>query len=160
MYSQSFEIRWSDLDANRHLANSSYQNFMSHTRMAFLVENGFSQQELVKYNIGPIVFYEHIFYFKEIKPEDKVKVSLELKGLSENGMFFQFEHNVYNQKGANCARCDMMGSWIDLKSRQLTVLPEHLLYPLEHLTKTEDYKVLTKEDTRKFGVKPKHLDKV
>jgi acyl-CoA thioester hydrolase len=160
MYSQSFEIRWSDLDANRHLANSSYQNFMSHTRMAFLVENGFSQQELVKYNIGPIVFYEHIFYFKEIKPEDKVRVSLELKGLSENGMFFQFEHNVYNQKGENCARCDMMGSWIDLKSRQLTVLPEHLLYPLEHLTKTEDYKVLTKEDTRKFGVKPKHLDKV
>ncbi|PKG43336.1 acyl-CoA thioesterase [Psychroflexus sp. MES1-P1E] len=160
MYSQSFEIRWSDLDANRHLANSSYQNFMSHTRMAFLVENGFSQQELVKYNIGPIVFYEHIFYFKEIKPEDKVRVSLELKGLSENGMFFQFEHNVYNQKGENCARCDMMGSWIDLKSRQLTALPEHLLYPLEHLTKTEDYKVLTKEDTRKFGVKPKHLDKV
>jgi acyl-CoA thioester hydrolase len=160
MYSQLFEIRWSDLDANRHLANSSYQNFMSHTRMAFLVENGFSQQELVKYNIGPIVFYEHIFYFKEIKPEDKVRVSLELKGLSENGMFFQFEHNVYNQKGENCARCDMMGSWIDLKSRQLTALPEHLLYPLEHLTKTEDYKVLTKEDTRKFGVKPKHLDKV
>ena len=160
MYSQSFEIRWSDLDANRHLANSSYQNFMSHTRMAFLVKNGFSQQELVKHNIGPIVFYEHIFYFKEIKPEDKVRVSLELKGLSEDGMFFQFEHNFYNQKGDNCARFDMMGSWIDLKSRQLTALPEHLLYPLEHLTKTEDYKVLTKDDTRKFGVKPKHLDKV
>ncbi|TXE17702.1 thioesterase [Psychroflexus gondwanensis] len=160
MYKQSFEIRWSDLDANRHLANSSYQNFMSHTRMAFLVENGFSQQELVKHNIGPIVFYEHIFYFKEIKPEDKVRVSLELKGLSEDGMFFQFEHNLYNQKGENCARCDMIGSWIDLTSRQLTALPEHLLYPLEHLTKTEDYKVLTKDDTRKFGVKPKHLDKV
>jgi acyl-CoA thioester hydrolase len=160
MYSQLFEIRWSDLDANRHLANSSYQNFMSHTRMAFLVKNGFSQQELVKHNIGPIVFYEHIFYFKEIKPEDKVRVSLELKGLSEDGMFFQFEHNLYNQKGENCARCDMMGSWIDLKSRQLTALPEHLLYPLEHLTKTEDYNVLTKEDTRKFGVKPKHLNKI
>jgi acyl-CoA thioester hydrolase len=75
-------------------------------------------------------------------------------------MFFQFEHNIYNQKGENCARCDMMGSWIDLKSRQLTALPEHLLYPLKQLTKTEDYKALTKEDTRKFGVKPKHLNKV
>lgn len=160
MYTKSFEIRWSDLDANRHLANSSYQNFMSHTRMAFLVEKGFSQQELVKHNLGPVVFYELIFYFKELKPEDQVKVSLELKGLSQDGMFFQFEHNIYNQKGQNSARCEMMGSWLDLTSRQLTSLPEHSLRPLEHLTKTEDYKTLTKEDTRKFGVKPKHLDQV
>lgn len=160
MYIKTFEIRWSDLDANRHLANSAYQNFMSHTRMAFLIENGFSQEELVKHNLGPIVFYEHIYYFKELKPEDTVRVSLELKGLSRNGMFFQFEHNLYNQKGENCARCEMMGSWLDLTSRQLTELPEHLFKPLEHLTKTEDFRILTKEDTRRFGVKPKHLNSV
>jgi len=158
MYIKSFEIRWSDLDANRHLANSAYQNFMSHTRMAFLIENGFSQKELVKHNLGPIVFYEHLYYFKELKPEDHVRVSLELKGLSEDGMFFQFEHNIYNQKGDNCARCEMMGSWLDLNSRQLTRLPQHLLKSLEHLVKTEDYKILTKEDTRRFGVKPKPLN--
>ena len=158
MYIKSFEIRWSDLDANRHLANSAYQNFMSHTRMAFLIENGFSQKELVKHNLGPIVFYEHLYYFKELKPEDHVRVSLELKGLSEDGMFFQFEHNIYNQNGDNCARCEMMGSWLDLNSRRLTRLPQHLLKPLEHLVKTEDYKILTKEDTRKFGVKPKPLN--
>ena len=158
MYTKSFEIRWSDLDANRHLANSAYQNFMSHTRMAFLIENGFSQKELVKHNLGPIVFYEHLYYFKELKPEDHVRVSLELKGLSEDGMFFQFEHNIYNQNGDNCARCEMMGSWLDLNSRRLTRLPQHLLKPLEHLVKTEDYKILTKEDTRKFGVKPKPLN--
>lgn len=35
MYSKQFEVRWSDLDANRHLANSAYMNFMSHTRMGF-----------------------------------------------------------------------------------------------------------------------------
>lgn len=158
MYTKLFEIRWSDLDANRHVANAAYQNFMSHTRMGFLIESGFSQEELVKSNLGPVVFYEHIYYFKELKPEDQARVSIELKGLSEDGMFFQFEHNVYNQDGKNCARCDMMGAWIDLSTRQLTALPNHLLTPLEQLSKTEDYKVLTKEDTRKFGVQPKHLN--
>lgn len=157
MYLKSFEIRWSDLDANRHLANSSYQNFMSHTRMAFLVESGFSQAELVKQNLGPVVFYEHIYYFKELKPEDRVQVSLEMKGLSGNGMFFQFEHNLYNQDGQNCARCEMLGAWIDLTSRQLTELPDHLLKSLNQMTKTADFKVLTKADTRKFGQKPKDL---
>lgn len=155
-FKKQFEVRWSDIDANRHLANSAYQNFMSHTRMAFLLKNGFTQKELAQYNLGPIVFYEHIYYFKEILPEDTVEVTLKLKGLSEDGMFFSFEHDFYNQNGKNCARCEMMGSWIDMKTRKLTALPEHLLTPLDKLEKTEDFKVLTQEDTRKYGVYPNH----
>lgn len=155
-YKKQFEVRWSDIDANRHLANSAYQNFMSQTRMAFLLQNGFTQKELAKHNLGPVVFYEHIYYFKEILPEDAVEVSLRLKGLSEDGMFFSFEHDFFNQKGQNCARCEMLGSWIDMKTRKLTVLPKHLLKPLELLGKTGDFKVLTKEDTRKYQVYPRH----
>jgi acyl-CoA thioester hydrolase len=154
-FKKEFEVRWSDIDANRHVANSAYQNFMSHTRMAFLLANGFTQKELIKYNLGPVVFYEHIYYFKELLPEDTVVVDLKLKGLSEDGMFFSFEHDFYNTKGENCARCEMMGAWIDMSSRGLTALPEHLLEPLEHLEKTDDFKILTKADTRKHGVMPR-----
>ncbi|RRO23215.1 acyl-CoA thioesterase [Flavobacteriaceae bacterium 14752] len=155
-YTKHFEVRWSDLDANRHLANSAYQNMMSHTRMAFLLDNGFTQKELVKYSLGPVVFYEHIYYFKEIKPEDKIEVTLKLKGLSKDGTFFAFEHDFYNDKGKNCARCEMLGSWIDLRTRKLKSLPPHLLQPLDNLAKTEDFKVLTKEDTRRFKVFPEN----
>lgn len=154
IYQKKFEIRWSDLDANRHLANSAYQNFMSHTRMGFLIENGFSSEELAKLNIGPVVFYEHIYYFKELLPEDKVLVSLQLKGLSEDGMFFEFEHNIFNQHGHNCARCEMMGGWINLKTRSLTSLSTNLTNRVKELDQTENFRVLTKEDTRKHGVKP------
>lgn len=155
-YSKTFEIRWSDLDANRHLANSAYQNMMSHTRMGFLLDNGFTQSELIEHNIGPIVFYEHIYYFKELLPKDSVEVDLKLKGLSENGMFFSFEHDFFNPKGQNCARCEMMGAWIDMKTRKLVALPKHLLKPLENLQKTVNFKQLTKEDTRKYNVFPKN----
>lgn len=65
MYTKSFDIRWSDLDANRHLANASYLNFMSHTRMGFLMECGFNQESMAQYQLGPVVFYEYIYYFKE-----------------------------------------------------------------------------------------------
>ena len=157
MYLKEFEIRWSDIDANRHLANSAYLNFMSHTRMSYLIENGFGQKELAKHNIGPVVFYEHVYYFKEVFSENPVKVSLELKGLSEDGMFFEFLHNIYDHNGKNCARCEMMGSWIDLETRKLIELPEKLLQNLKHLDKTEDFKVLTKEDTRKHQARPKNL---
>ena len=60
MHLKEFEVRWSDVDANRHLANSAYINFMSHTRMAFLWDPGLNQKILVIHQIGPVLFYEHM----------------------------------------------------------------------------------------------------
>jgi len=157
MYSKKFEIRWSDVDANRHLANSAYTNFMSHTRMAFLIEKGFTMSELAKHKIGPVVFYEHMYYFKEAFLGQPIKVSLEVSGLSENGTFFKFDHNFYNHKGENIAHCEMLGAWINLKERKLTTLPNELLTIADNFPKTKNYKVITKEDTREKGKNPKDL---
>lgn len=158
MYYKEFDIRWSDLDANRHLANTAYINFMSHTRMGFLMENGFGHRELETYNIGPVVFYEHIYYFREVFAGKPVKVSLELRGLSQDGMYFEFIHHFYDHKGRNFASCEIMGGWIDLQERKLTGLPLQLFNNLNSLSHTQDFKILTKEDTRKFNQKPVDID--
>lgn len=155
MYIKEFEVRWNDLDANRHLANSSYINFMSHTRLSYFMEKGFGQDNMVKHNLGPVVFYEHVFYFKEIFPGKPIRVSLQLNGISEGGMYFEFQQNFYNEEGKNLARCNMMGGWIDLKNRKLRDIPEVLFSAINQLDKTENYKILTKEDTRKFKQFPK-----
>lgn len=157
MYKKQFEIRWSDVDANRHLANSAYTNFMSHTRMAFLIEQGFTMKELAINNIGPVVFYEHMHYFKEAFMGQPITVSLEVSGLSEDGTFFKFDHNFYNHKGENIAFCEMFGAWIDLKARKITNLPKVLMDLADSFPKSQDYKILTKEDTRKHGRVPKNL---
>ncbi|MGS2763347.1 acyl-CoA thioesterase [Sinomicrobium sp. M5D2P9] len=158
MYFKEFDIRWSDMDANRHLANSAYINFMSHTRMSFLIENGLTQKELAKHHIGPVVFYEHVYYFKEVFAGKPIKVSLELAGMSEDGRFFEFHHNFYDDKGRNFARCEMMGAWIDMNTRKLTGLPPEFTHILDSLPRTADFKVLTKESTRKFGKQPRDLE--
>lgn len=155
MYKKEFEIRWSDIDANRHLANTAYINFMSHTRMGFLMENGFGHNEMARHNLGPVVFYEHIYYFKEVFAGKPVTVTLQLKGLSEDGMYFEFVHDFYDHKGRNFASCEMMGAWIDLKERKLIGLPAELFQKLDGLEHTSDFRILTKEDTRKFGKRPK-----
>ena len=157
MFLKEFEVRWSDLDANRHLANSAYTNFMSHTRMAYLLELGFDHKVLTENKIGPVVFYEHMYYFKEVFPGKPIKVSLEVMGLSEDGCFFEFHHNFYDSNGKNVAYCEMMGAWMDLDSRQLTGLSQELLERFQEVEKAEGFKVLTKEDTRKFAKRPKDL---
>lgn len=154
MYLKDFEIRWSDVDANRHLANSAYVNFMSHTRVAYFEEHNFSLSHLAKYNISPVIFYEHIYYFKEAFLGTPIRVGMELAGLSEDGMFFKIIHNIYNDKGENLSHCEVLGAWIDLKTRALAPLPEDYLAEMNKFPKSDDFKVLTKEDTRKFGKKP------
>ena len=157
MYTKQFEVRWNDIDANRHLANSAYINFMSHTRLSFMYENGFGQSEMSKNDLGPVVFYEHMYYFKEVFPGKPITVSLQLKGLSEDGRFFSFLHNFYDSNGINLARCEMMAGWIDLTTRKLRAIPDALLDSLQNLEKTKDFYTITKEDTRKHGQKPEHL---
>ena len=73
------------MDANRHLANSAYINFMSHTRMGFLMENGFGHGELVKHNLGPVVFYEHIYYFREVFGGRTASADSQYPGPAEKG---------------------------------------------------------------------------
>lgn len=154
MHVKEFEIRWSDVDANRHLGNSAYVNFMSHTRMSVMSQMGFGHKEMEQNNIGPVVLYEHMYYFKEVFPGKPIRVSLELKGISEDGMFFQFYHNFYDDKGKNVARGDMMGAFINLKERKLTTLPKELFQKLNKMDRTEDFAMLTKADTRKHGHVP------
>jgi len=158
MYLKEFEIRWSDVDANRHLANTAYINFMSHTRMSFLQELGFGHKTMAKYKVGPVVFYEHMYYFKEVFPGKPVKVSLELMGLSEDGKFFEFHHNFYDSNGKNFAHCEMMGAWISMETRSLNALPNELITNFEKIEKAEGFKILTKGDTRKFSKTPKNLE--
>jgi len=157
MYKKDFEIRWSDVDANGHLANSAYVNFMSHTRVGFLNAYGFSMKKLIAHGIGPVVFSEQIYYFKESFLGQTLTVTLAVSGLSEDGMLFKFEHNFYNEKGQHLATCDILGAWIDLKVRKLIPLSGQLKDLIEDFPKSEHFKTLTKEDTRKSGKSPKNL---
>jgi len=157
MFLKEFEIRWSDIDANRHLANSAYVQYSGHARMSYLAQLGFNQKTMAKHQIGPVVFYEHIYYFKEVFIGKPIQVSTELKGMSEGGMFFEFHHDFYDSNGKNFAHSEMMGAWIDLKARKLSILPDEFMSAVAKIERADDFKVLTKEDTRKYARIPKDL---
>lgn len=157
LFKKDFDIRWSDLDANRHVANSAYQNFMSHTRVAYLMSHGFDHQDMVRLNIGPVIFHEHIHYFREVSAGQTITVTLQLKGLSKDGMFFEFEHNIYGKDGTHHNYTELMGGFIDLETRKLTTLPAELITRVfDDLMRTDDFKWLTREDTRKHQIRPQN----
>ena len=104
-----------------------------------------------------MVFYEHVYYLREVLPGAEVRVSLEIKGMSEDGMFFEFHHNFYDPRGRHLAHCEMMGGWIDLTARKLTPLDPELLHRFKALEKAEGFRTLTREDTRRYAIPRKDL---
>jgi acyl-CoA thioester hydrolase len=159
MFLKEFEIRWNDIDANKHLGNSSYIEFMSHTRMTFLTDCGLSLDVINNLGLGPIVFYEHVYYFKEVRLNDTIRVSLEVTGHSKDGRFIKIEHNFYNEEGKNLACAEMLFSWMNLKTRKLGKVPEFLLHKIKNFPRSKHFKYLTKEDLKGSIIIPKDLPK-
>lgn len=157
MFLKEFEIRWTDLDANWHLANTSYMGYAAHMRMEFINKIGLGPQQMKSLNIGPVVFNESIHYFKEVLPNQSIQVSAALSGLSAEGKFFSFQHDFYFSDGTNLARVKVIGGWINLSSRKLTALPETVVTNFSRAPKTADFKTMTASDTRKYGEIPKDL---
>ena len=153
-YYIAMEVRWSDLDANRHLANAAYVNYSGHIRTKFLAENGFSQKEFQAHSIGPIVFSETTHFFKEIVPNETLYLTMELRGVSENRVFFEFAHNFYKADGSHAAYSYISGAWLNLEQRKLTLPPEALVTVIDSMPRAQDYKILSKEDLKSKQVKP------
>lgn len=157
MYFKEFEVRWNDLDANKHLGNSTYIEYMSHTRMSFFTEHNMSIAVMANNDLGPIVLYEHIHYFKEILLEKKIKVSLEVGGYTKDLRFVKFFHNFYDIEGKHLAHSEILFSFIQLSTRKLGILPQEFQDKIMSFPKSGDFKILTKQDTLGHGKTPKDL---
>ncbi len=156
-YFHNFEVRWGDIDANRHLANSSYVQYCAQARMGFMTKHRMGVKELNRWGIGPVILHERYSFFKEIYADQNVVVSVEIDGFSEDANIYRFVHNFYLPDGTHCAVAEATGVWIDMMLRKMTTPPDDILESLLPY-KTEKTKTLTKEDLRGLPFRPENID--
>ncbi len=157
VYYHQFEVRWGDIDANRHLGNASYMEFCAQTRMAFMKKHRMGLAQLNRWGIAPVVLHERFSFFKEIHADQIVWVSLEVSGVSEDGSLYQFTHRFYLEDGTHCATGEATGVWIDAMLRKITTPPDDVMQNLEEY-KTENTKVMAKDYLKSLPFKPSNID--
>ena len=138
-YKVTFSTRWADFDPNNHMRHSAYNDYAAEARVRFFRENGFSMIEFNKQNIGPVLFSENTNFYREINLSENISVELFVKGLSENGERFKFQHKIFKENGVLAAEIEIYGAWIDLKKRKLTKPPEELISKFEALEKSDKF---------------------
>ena len=157
-YFQKTSVRWSDLDANRHLANASYMNFTSFARIAFLRDYGVAMQNLAEYGIGPAILHEQFSFFKEAMEGEDIYITVEIGGMSEDGMIYQFIHNLYNQDGVHLCHSELTGVWFSMSKRKMQAPPTEMLENIKKSFEGQTVKTMSKQDIINLPFRSENID--
>lgn len=141
-YIKSFQVIWADIDANRHLRHTAYNDYAAQVRVNFFSDYGFSIENLVKTEIGPILFREETRFLKEIGINEVIKVDIRLAAMRKDGSRWRVVHTVYKSDESKSAVITVEGAWLDLKVRKLIVPPAELQGIFENMPRTEDFEYL------------------
>lgn len=132
-FEKEIEVRWADVDQNRHVRHSSYYDYGAHVRVACLMAAGYDSERLGQEGIGPILFHEECSFLKEIKSNETIRVNLKRGELHPQGLKFTLHHEFFNQAGDKLAHITVKGAWMDLDRRKICVPPDELKKAFESL---------------------------
>jgi acyl-CoA thioester hydrolase len=142
-FSRVIQIRWADIDANRHLRHSAYYDYGATLRMIFFSENGLSTQKLEELQTGPILFREEAIFKREIRLEDQITVDVALVRATANYSRWSFRHVFKKADGGIAATINIDAAWIDLVKRKLTAPDEFIQSIFERCPRAGDFQVAT-----------------
>jgi acyl-CoA thioester hydrolase len=144
-YSLPIQIRWADIDQNRHLRHSVYYDYGAMVRIAFLSEMGLTAEKLEELKIGPIIFREEAIFKREINLEDKIEIDVELTKATSDFSRWAIRHTITKQNGTVAAILNLDGAWIDLEKRKLATAPEFIQKIFSDFPKSDDFQWVIKE---------------
>jgi acyl-CoA thioester hydrolase len=146
-FSLPIQVRWSDIDQNRHLRHSAYYDYGATARIACFSEQGLTNFKLEELHIGPILFREEAIFKREIKFEDKITIDMVVTRATADYSRWSFRHHLYKADGTLCAILNLDGAWIDVIKRKLATPNEFIQAVFQNFPKAADFEpiILTKK---------------
>lgn len=133
------QIRWADIDQNRHMRHSVYYDYGAMMRMHVLYSQGLTTHKLEELKIGPILFREEAIFKREIKLEDRVTISVELLKSTKDYSRWSLRHQFIKDDGTLAAILNLDGAWIDMEKRKLAIPSEFVQHVFEKFPKSPEF---------------------
>ncbi|AFE06195.1 hypothetical protein COCOR_05107 [Corallococcus coralloides DSM 2259] len=147
-YSRIIEVRWADVDANQHLRHSAYSDYATHVRLEWLNEQGFSARKMAELQVFPVIFSDGTEYIKEVRLSDRIRIELEMVGLSADASRYHFRQRFLRGETL-CARYELRGAWLNVAERKLGAPPQGMVDAARLLKRADDFEeipLLQKKD--------------
>jgi acyl-CoA thioester hydrolase len=142
-FSLPIQVRWSDIDQNRHLRHSAYYDYGATVRIACFSQHGLTNLRFEELRIGPILFREEAVFKREIKFEDRVTVDLSVTRATPDFSRWSVRHQFYKEDGILAAIIHLDGAWMDILTRKLAVPDEFIQNVFDDFPKAVDFEQIT-----------------
>ncbi|MGE0590714.1 MAG: acyl-CoA thioesterase [Cyclobacteriaceae bacterium] len=139
------QIRWSDIDQNRHLRHSAYYDYGAMVRMKYLNQFGLTTEKMEELQVGPILFREEAKFRRELKLEDKLTVDVEMVSARDDFSRWSLRHNFLKEDQTIAAIINMDGAWLDLVKRKLADPPEFVKDIFRSFPRSSEFQFITTE---------------
>src|SRR5258706_13655073 len=137
-FARPFRGGGGDMAFNRHMRNTAFLDRCGDVRMMYFQAHGFPMAEFERLRFGPVVQRDELDYLRELRLLEKIKVDLQLAGLSADGSRFRMRNQFFREDGALAARVTSSGGWLDFGARRLAPPPPELAAVLAALARSED----------------------
>jgi acyl-CoA thioester hydrolase len=141
-YSKTYQIRFSDIDANRHVNNAAYIDVAGDMRYQFFAENGFPPERFEQLGMGIVYTKITTQFLREVLLGETVTVTFALAGLSPRGVRWKVHHDFLKSNGKKAVSMDMEGTILDLATRKPIQPDEELMRLFQLVPQTADFEVL------------------
>ena len=129
-HSQTYTVRWAELDPNGHMRHSAYADFAADQRVQWLATIGYDIRRFAELRLGPILFREETKFLKELHGGERIRVEGRVTAAAPDGSRWTILHTIYKADGRAAATVEVDGAWLDLDRRKLTVPPTDLAQAL------------------------------
>jgi acyl-CoA thioester hydrolase len=142
-YSKTYEIRWSDLDANGHVNYATYINAAGDVRYHFFWDHDFSSERFEQLGMGPVYTAIHAEFLREVRLGETVTITYAVSGLSPQGGRWRVHHDILKSNGKKAVSLDVEGVILDLTTRKPVRPSLELLQVFGLIPRTKDFEVLS-----------------
>lgn len=136
------QVRWSDLDPNFHLRHSVYYDWGALCRVTFLNQYSLGADEMLRLQMGPILFREECVFRKEIRSGDSVSIDLQLLKARPDFSRWSIRHHIRKGEGIVSAVLTVDGAWMHTVQRKLATPPEKIHAVFAEMPRNEDFEWL------------------
>ncbi len=138
-FKRQYTVIWADLDPNRHMRHSAYNDYAAQVRLEFFAAFGMDLKHLMALGIGPILFREETRFYKEINMNERITVTFGIKRVRKDGSKWTILHNIFKENNELACAITVDGAWLDLAKRKVAIPPPQLAKILENAPRTEDF---------------------
>jgi len=141
-YTMTYEVRWADIDANRHVRYSAYIDAAAELRYRFFTQHDLPPEAFDKLGVGPVYTTLTANFFREVRLGETITITYMLTGLSESGRRWKVRHDFLKANGKKAVVVLLEGTILNLITRQPTAPTPEIMAVFQQVPRSHDFELL------------------